>query len=93
MELGSIMGTKHSKKRYLIVNYIQKPDKKFDEVVELSKKKIGAGKMAKSKVVLDLLNKKVLKCVLPGVEQVEYEKLEQHYIKYYAEAINSFLKN
>ena len=33
------MGTKHNKKRYLIVNYIQKPDKKFDEVVELSKKK------------------------------------------------------
>ena len=32
------MGTKHSKKRYLIVNYIQKPDKKFDEVVELCKK-------------------------------------------------------
>ena len=88
-----MMGTKHSKKRYLIVNYIQKPDKKFDEVVELSKKKIGAGKMTKSKVVLDLLNKKVLKCVLPGIEQVEYEKIEQHYKKYYAEAINSFLKN
>ena len=87
------MGTKHSKKRYLIVNYIQKPDKKFDEVVELSKKKIGAGKMAKSKVILDLLNKKVVKCVLPGVDQIEYKKLEQHYLKYYAEAIKQFLSS
>tara|TARA_E500000178_G_C16988193_1_gene739415 strand:+ start:209 stop:472 length:264 start_codon:yes stop_codon:yes gene_type:complete len=87
------MGTKHNKKRYLIVNYIQKPDKKFDEVVELSKKKIGAGKMAKSKVILDLVNKKVVKCVLPGTENVEYEKLEQHYQKYYAQAISEFLKN
>lgn len=86
------MGTKHNKKRYLIINYIQKPDKKFDEVVELSKKKIGAGKMANSKVILDLVNKKIIKCVLPGTENVEYEKLEEHYKKYYAEAINNFLK-
>ena len=49
--------------------------------------------MAKSKVILDLVNKKVVKCVLPGTENVEYEKLEQHYQKYYAQAISEFLKN
>jgi len=49
LELDSIMGTKHAKKRFFIVNYIQKPDKQFDEVVELCKKSIGAGKEANGK--------------------------------------------
>ena len=39
------MGSKHNKKRFFCVKYIIKPDKKFDEFVELSKKKIGPGKM------------------------------------------------
>ena len=34
------MGKKHAKKRYFCVKYNIKPDKKFDEFVELSKKKI-----------------------------------------------------
>ena len=53
------MGTKHNKKRYLVVKYKAKPDKKFDELVEMSKKKIGAGKMAEAAIVLDLQNQKV----------------------------------
>ena len=56
------MGKKHDKKRYFCVKYIIKADKKFDEFVELSKKKIGPGKMLEYTVVLDLVNKKVLKC-------------------------------
>ena len=63
------MGTKHNKKRYLVVKYKAKPDKKFDELVEMSKKKIGAGKMAEAAIVLDLQNQKVLKCNLPGVDE------------------------
>ena len=39
------MGKKHQKKRFFCVKYNIKPDKKFDEFVELSKKKIGPGKM------------------------------------------------
>ena len=54
------MGTKHAKKRFFIVKYTKKPDGKFDELVELSKKKIGAGKMTEAAVVLDLQNKKIL---------------------------------
>ena len=55
------MGSKHNKKRFFCVKYIIKPDKKFDEFVELSKKKIGPGKMLEYTVVLDLVNEKVLK--------------------------------
>ena len=36
---------KHKKKRFFCVKYVFKEDKKFDEFVELSKKKIGSGKM------------------------------------------------
>ena len=65
------MGKKHNKKRFFIVKYVMKPDKKFDEFVELSKKTIGAGKMAEAKVVLDLVNEKVVKCDLPGTQGIE----------------------
>ena len=91
------MGKKHAKKRYFCVKYNIKPDKKFDEFVELSKKKIGPGKMLEYTVVLDLVNKEVLKNELPGIpvaqrDQVPYERIEQHYRQWYAEAIDQFIK-
>ena len=61
------MGSKHNKKRFVCVRYNIKPDKKFDEFVELSKKKLGTGKMLEYTVILDLANEKVLKCELPGI--------------------------
>ena len=74
-----------------------KPDKKFDEFVELSKKKIGPGKMQEYTVELDLVNKEVLKNELPGIplaqrDQVPYERIAQHYRQWYAEAIDKFIK-
>ena len=91
------MGKKHTKKRYFCVKYNIKPDKKFDEIVELSKKKIGPGKMQEYTVVLDLINKEVLKNDLPGIplaqrDQIPYDKIEQHYRQWYAEAIDQFIK-
>ena len=92
------MGSKHNKKRFFCVKYIIKPDKKFDEFVELSKKKIGPGKMLDYTVVLDLVNKQVLKNELPGIpieqrEQIPYERIEQHYRQWYAEAMDQFVNN
>lgn len=89
---------KHRKKRYFCVSYHLKKDKKFDEFVTLSKKKIGPGKMQEYTVVLDLVNKEVLKNELPGIpvaqrDQVPFERIEQHYRKWYAEAIDNFLKS
>tara|TARA_Y100001937_G_scaffold109836_1_gene154895 strand:+ start:551 stop:826 length:276 start_codon:yes stop_codon:yes gene_type:complete len=91
------MGKKHAKKRYFCVKYIIKPDKKFDEFVELSKKKIGTGKMQEYTVVLDLVNREILKNELPGIpvaqrDSIPYEKIEQHYRQWYAEAIDQFIK-
>ena len=91
------MGKKHAKKRFFCVKYIIKPDKKFDEFVELSKKKIGSGKMQEYTVVLDLINKEVLKNELPGIpvaqrDQIPYERVEQHYRQWYAEAMDQFIK-
>ena len=92
------MGSKHNKKRFFCVKYIIKPDKKFDEFVELSKKKIGPGKMLEYTVVLDLVNEEVLKNELPGIplaqrDQVPYERILNHYRQWYAEAIDTFFKS
>ena len=91
------MGSKHNKKRYFCVKYVIKPDKKFDEFVELSKKKIGTGKMQEYTVVLDLINKQVIKNELPGIpvaqrDEIPYERIEQHYRQWYAEAMDQFVK-
>ena len=92
------MGRKHNKKRFFCVKYIIKPDKKFDEFVELSKKKIGPGKMLEYTVVLDLVNEEVLKNDLPGIPVAErdntpYSRILDHYKRWYAEAINTFVQS
>ena len=48
-------------------------------------------------VVLDLINKEVLKNDLPGIpiaqrDQIPFERIEQHYRQWYAEAIDAFIK-
>ena len=48
------MGSKHNKKRFLIVKYSLNAKGGYDELVELSKKKCGPGKILNSGVVLDL---------------------------------------
>ena len=70
---------------------------KFDEFVELSKKKIGVGKALEYTVILDLINKEILKNELPGIpiaqrDEISYERIEQHYRQWYAEAIDQFIK-
>ena len=86
------MGTKHNKKRFFIVKYNIKPDGKFDEFVELSKKKVGIGKMTEAKVVLDLINETIVKCDLPKVpHDIPYENVYKHYRKWYGDVIDQFL--
>jgi len=54
------MGSKHNKKRYLIVKYSLNMQGTYDELIELSKKNVGPGKLVQSGVVLDLIDKEVL---------------------------------
>ena len=70
------MGSKHAKKRYFIVKYNIKPGGKFDEFVELSKKKLGPGKIAEAKVILDMVNREIVKCDLPGIPSGTYIPLK-----------------
>ena len=91
------MVKKHAKKRLFCVKYIIKPDKHFAEFVELSKKKIGPGKLLEYTVVLDLVNEEVLKNDFPGIpgaerDSIPYSRILDHYKKWYAEAINAFLE-
>ena len=47
------MGSKHNKKRFFCVKYTMKADKKFDELVTRSKKRIGPTKLLEYNIVLD----------------------------------------
>ena len=51
------MGSKHNKKRYMIVKYSLNMKGTYDELVELSKKSIGPGKFVQSGVIIDLVEK------------------------------------
>ena len=89
------MGSKHDKKRFLIVKYSLNKEGKYDELVELSKKKVGPGKIVKAGVVLDLINEEILKCEIPGVAQnqiVSYEKVYNYFRNYYSKVIDQFIK-
>ena len=89
------MGNKHNKKRFLIVKYSINKEGKYDELIELSKKKLGPGKIANGGIILDLINKEVIKCDMPGVAETQilsYTKIYDYFRKYYAEAIDQFIK-
>jgi hypothetical protein len=51
------MGSKKDRKRFFIVKYNIKKDGKFDEFVELSKKKVGSGKIAECSGSIDMVNR------------------------------------
>ena len=90
------MGSKHNRKSFLIVNYSLNAKGGYDELVELSKKKCGQGKIIKSGVVLDLVNKEVLKCEVPGqpdlVDHIAFETLYKHFHKAYGEMLDKFIE-
>ena len=90
------MGSKHNKKRFLIVRYSLNAKGGYDELVELSKKKRGPGKRLASGVVLDLINEEVLKCEVPGQPNfgnlIPYESLYAHFHKAYGEMLDKFIK-
>jgi hypothetical protein len=89
------MGSKHNKKRFLIIKYSLNMKGTYDELVELSKKNIGSGKLAQSGIVLDLVNKEVLKCEVPGAPSqagIPYENVYEHFHKTYGNMIDQFVK-
>ena len=88
------MGGKHAKKRYFIVKYNFRPGGKYDELIELSKKKLGAGKITEAKVILDLVNEEVIKIDMPNIPKnakIPYKNVYEHYRKWYADVIDQFV--
>ena len=89
------MGSKHNKKRFLIVNYSLNAKDGYDELVELSKKGIGPGKLAQAGIVLDLIGKEVLKCEVPGQQittDMPYDIVYSHFHKAYGNVLDQFIK-
>jgi hypothetical protein len=89
------MGSKHDKKRFLIIKYSLNKNGQYDELVELTKKKVGPGKIKDAGIVLDLINKEVLKCDVPGNPQSDnlpYENVYEHFHKAYGRVLDQFIK-
>ncbi len=89
------MGSKHNKKRFLIVKYSLNMQGTYDELVELSKTSVGSGKLAQSGIVIDLINKEVLKCEVPGAPSqagIPYENVYEHFHKAYGNMLDQFVK-
>ena len=80
----------------MIVKYSLNMKGTYDELVELSKKNIGSGKLVQSGVVLDLVDKEVLKCQVPGqpnlVDHITYNTIYKHFYKTYGEMLDQFIK-
>ena len=60
------MGSKHDKKRFLIVNYSFNAKGGYDELVELSKKKCGPGKILKSGTSEELVSDELVRKLYLG---------------------------
>ena len=89
------MGSKHDKKRFFIVKYSLNKQGTYDELVELSKKGIGPGKLAQAGIVLDLIGKEVLKCEVPGQQittDMPYDIIYTHFHKAYGNVLDQFIK-
>ena len=89
------MGSKHNKKRYLIIKYNVNKQGTYDELVELSKKNVGPGKLTQSGIVLDLIEKEVLKCEVPGQQiasDIPYDTIYAHFYKTYGNVLDQFIK-
>ena len=89
------MGSKHNKKRYLIIKYNINKQGTYDELVELSKKNLGPGKLTQSGIVLDLIEKEVLKCEVPGQQiatDISYDTIYAHFHKTYGNVLDQFIK-
>jgi len=89
------MGSKHNKKRFLIVKYSLNRQGTYDELVELSKKSIGPGKLTQAGIILDLIEKEVLKCEVPGQQiatEMPYDTIYSHFHKAYGNVLDQFIK-
>ena len=89
------MGSKHNKKRFFIVKYTLNKQGTYDELIELSKKNVGPGKVSQSGIVLDLIEKEVLKCQVPGQQiaaDMPYDIIYSHFYKTYGNVIDQFIK-
>ena len=67
----------------------------YDELVELSKKGIGPGKLTQAGIVLDLIEKEVLKCEVPGQQiatDMPYDTIYSHFHKAYGNVLDQFIK-
>lgn len=97
-----------NRSKYLIVQYYGKPSAgikteiagwseqqnsvQYDEAVTFETK-LRDRYLTEASVIIDMLEKKVIKCNVIGLEDATYDKLMEYYNKYYGKQIEQFLKS
>jgi len=97
-----------NKGKFLIVEYYGRPNQgirtekagwgeqqnsiQYDEAITFEVK-LRSKYLTQASVILDMIEKKVVKCNVVGLEEATYDKLMEYYNKYYGKQIDQFLKS
>ncbi len=78
--------------RYLLVTYFRKPGGQIDEQVGVSKR-IRTSDEQTCNVIVDYVERKVVKCVIEGkVVETTFEKMSDYYREIYPDLIDNLVK-
>lgn len=79
--------------RYLLIQYLRKPNGQIDEQVSVSKK-VKATDISMCNVIMDYQSKNIDKCVIEGKKlDTDWDRLNEYYKKVYPALIEQLEKN
>jgi hypothetical protein len=77
--------------RYLLITFFRKPGGQIDEQVQVSKR-VRPSDTQMCNVIIDFLDKKVVKCVIEGkVVDTDFERMSTYYEKIYPNLVNQLV--
>lgn len=78
--------------RYLIINYIRRPNGQMDEIVSVSKK-TKYRDLSTASVILDFKSRGVVKCSMDGVVVPrDWDRITGYYYQHYRQLIKDLLE-
>lgn len=79
--------------RFLLITFFRKPGGQIDEQVGVSKR-VKSADMQTCNVIIDYLNKKVVKCVIEGkIVDTDFDKMNNYYKNIYPNLVEQLEKN
>ena len=79
--------------RYLLIQYLRKPNGQIDEQVTVSKK-IKTTDLQMCNVIMDYASKKIEKCIIEGKKvDADWERMNDYYRNIYPALVDQLEKN